>query len=68
LRKLIKISVTRGVYRGLGCDQLLIALPIDEVSDLFLAKDLNGRAATFVRLEGPDKFIIQVEHFLTNIA
>lgn len=31
------------------------------MSDLFLAKDLNGYSATFVRFEGLDKFIIQVD-------
>jgi hypothetical protein len=31
------------------------------VPELFLAKDLNGRPATFVRFEGPDRFIIEVD-------
>jgi len=31
------------------------------VSDLFLAKDLNGYPATFVGFEGPDRFIIEVD-------
>lgn len=46
-----------------GADWLLIAFPLHEVSvsNLFLAKDLNGHAASFVRLEGPDRFIIQVD-------
>jgi hypothetical protein len=47
-----------GVCRP-GFDRLLIAFAIDELSGVFLAKDLNGRPATFVRFEGPDQFAIQ---------
>ena len=28
---------------------------------MFLAKDLNGRPANFVRFEGPDQFIVEVD-------
>jgi hypothetical protein len=31
------------------------------VFELFLAKDLNGRPASFVRFEGSDDFIVQVD-------
>ena len=30
------------------------------MSHLFLIKELDGYAATFLRFEGPDKFVIEV--------